>query len=279
MRKFLGLFLAYQVSQILGFYAASSQALEARQSFQDESGTYVLPVGSPDFYNGQSNASVTFDQHSLLLDGKRVMFFSGEFHPFRLPATELWRDVLEKFKASGFNGVSVYWHWGLSAPNPKEVRFTEHNDLAKFFQVAKEVGILVIVRPGPYINAEVAAGGLPGWSTNLPGLARTNATDYRDAWYPYLSEFAKQTAPFQYPDGPVIALALLPKSHTGTFVAIQSENEYLTSATAHITGLNEHMQAIIDTYRSNGLTKIPTIHNDRNAGGQYSQPGLGKVDL
>lgn len=112
------------------------------------------------------------------------MVFSGEFHPFRLPAPELWYDVLQKcapdpstatsidsdvprFKASGFNGVSVYCasafiligshiiiypvyagHWGLSAPNPNEVRFTEHNDLAKFFQVAKDVGILVIVRPG-----------------------------------------------------------------------------------------------------------------------------------
>ncbi|KAG6832764.1 hypothetical protein H0H87_000417 [Tephrocybe sp. NHM501043] len=156
-------------------------------------------------------------------------------------------------------------HWGLSAPNSKEVRFTEHNDLAKFYQTAKEVGILVIVRPGPYINAESAGGGIPGWVTNLPSLARTNATDYRDAWYPYISEFAKQTTPYQYPDGPVIA--------------IQSENEYFTTASKHIPGLDEHMQALIDTYRSNGLTKIPTIHNDKNAGAQFSTPGLGKVDL
>ncbi|KAG6865685.1 hypothetical protein C0991_000298 [Blastosporella zonata] len=121
------------------------------------------------------------------------------------------------------------------------------------------------MRPGPYINAESAGGGLPGWSTNLPSLARTNATDYKSAWYPYISEFAKQTTPFQYPDGPVIA--------------VQSENEYYTSAKAHIPGLNEHMQDLIDTFRANGLTKIPTIHNDRNAGGQYAYAGLGEVDL
>ncbi|KAF5354886.1 hypothetical protein D9756_005306 [Leucocoprinus leucothites] len=238
---------------------------EKRQSTVDNSGQYILPVGSPDFYNGQSDASVTFDQHSLLLDGKRVMFFSGEFHPFRLPAPELWKDVLQKFKAAGFNGVSVYWHWGLTAPNAKEVRFTQHNDLKKFYETAKEVGVLVVVRPGPYVNAETAGGGIPGWVTNIAGRARTNATDYREAWLPYIEGFARETAPYQYPDGPVIA--------------IQSENEYATTAQQHIPGLDEHMQDIIDTLRKNGITKVPTIHNDRGPSGQYAMKGPGKVDL
>ncbi|KAJ7496148.1 glycosyl hydrolases family 35-domain-containing protein [Mycena galericulata] len=120
----------------------------------------------------------------------------GEFHPFRLPSPELWYDILQKFKAAGFNALFAYWHWGLSAPNPSEIRFTQHNDLAKFFTVAKEVGILVVVRPGPYINAETAAGGIPGWATNVPGLARTNASTYREAWFPYLG------GAFSYWSGP-----------------------------------------------------------------------------
>ena len=37
-------------------------------------------------------------------------------------------------------------HWGLSSPRDGVVRFTEHNDLVKFYEVAKEVGILVVVR-------------------------------------------------------------------------------------------------------------------------------------
>ncbi|KAF9445456.1 glycoside hydrolase family 35 protein [Macrolepiota fuliginosa MF-IS2] len=253
---------------VLGaFYLTCGTAInvQRRQSTADHSNQYILPVGSPDFYNGQSNASVTFDQHSVLLDGKRIMFFSGEFHPFRLPAPELWKDVLQKFKAAGFNGVSVYWHWGLTAPNSKEVRFTQHNDLKRFYETAKEVGLLVIVRPGPYVNAETAGGGIPGWVTNIAGLARTNATDYKDAWLPYLEGFAKETTPYQYPNGPVIA--------------IQSENEYATTAQQHIPGLDEHMQDIIDTLRNNGITKIPTIHNDKNPSGQYAMKGLGKVDL
>ncbi|KAJ8507813.1 hypothetical protein ONZ45_g9854 [Pleurotus djamor] len=182
-----------------------------------------------------------------------------------MPATELWKDVLEKFKAAGLNAVSVYWHWGLTAPRNDTLRFTAHNDLRKFFQTAQDVGILVIIRPGPYANAETAGGGIPGWATNLPDRARTNGTAYREAWRPYILGVARETAPFQYPDGPVIA--------------IQSENEYSTSATEHIPGLDEHMQDIIDTLREGGITKIPTIHNDKNPSGQYARQGLGKVDL
>ena len=40
----------------------------------------------------------------------------------------------------------VTGHWWLSSPRDGAVRFTEHNDLVKFYKVAKEVGILVIVR-------------------------------------------------------------------------------------------------------------------------------------
>ena len=52
----------------------------------------------------------------------------------------------------------VSGHWGLVSPNADTVRFTEHNDLAKFLDIAKEVGVLVVLRPGPYINAESAGG-------------------------------------------------------------------------------------------------------------------------
>lgn len=97
--------------------------------------------------------------------------------------------------------------------------------------------------------------------------------------------FAEATAPFQYPDGPVIGASSLPPSSPLvlyiliSFPAVQSENEYATTAQAHIPGLDEHMQDIINVLREGGITKVPTIHNDKNPAGQYAQPGLGKVDL
>jgi hypothetical protein len=45
---------------------------------------YVPSPGSPGFYAGNSTAAVTFDQHSLLLDGKRIMVFRFVFLIFPL---------------------------------------------------------------------------------------------------------------------------------------------------------------------------------------------------
>jgi hypothetical protein len=88
MKGILRAFLT--LTPLLGALARSPPVLQTRQSTTDQSSKYVLPVGSrecnscpaylwrlrlilpskADFYNGQSKASVTFDQHSVLLDGK-----------------------------------------------------------------------------------------------------------------------------------------------------------------------------------------------------------------
>ncbi|WP_090929118.1 beta-galactosidase [Nonomuraea jiangxiensis] len=50
---------------------------------------------------------VTYDRYSLMVDGRRLILQSAEFHYFRLPGPALWRDVLEKLKAAGFNAEST----------------------------------------------------------------------------------------------------------------------------------------------------------------------------
>jgi beta-galactosidase GanA len=49
---------------------------------------------------------VTWDEHSLFVRGERIFLYTGEFHPWRLPVVDLWKDVLQKIKALGYNGVS-----------------------------------------------------------------------------------------------------------------------------------------------------------------------------
>jgi beta-galactosidase len=44
---------------------------------------------------------VTFDHYSLMVGGKRIYLWSGEFHYWRLPSPDLWRDVLQKLRAAG----------------------------------------------------------------------------------------------------------------------------------------------------------------------------------
>jgi beta-galactosidase GanA len=90
--------------------------------------------------------AVTWDPYSLSLLGQRIFILSGEVHPFRLPVPSLWRDILEKAKASGLNTVSIYTHWALSNPSEGALDFDGFRSLTLFLEMAQEVGLWVIVR-------------------------------------------------------------------------------------------------------------------------------------
>lgn len=51
-------------------------------------------------------------------------------------------------------------------------------DFEPFFEAAKEAGIYLLARPGPYINAEVSGGGFPGWLQRVNGTLRTSNEAY-----------------------------------------------------------------------------------------------------
>lgn len=96
----------------------------------------------------------------------------------RLPVPPLWRDVFQKIKALGFNCVSFYVDWALLEGKPGEYRAEGIFDLEAFFDAAKNAGIYLLARPGPYINAEASGGGFPGWLQRVNGTLRTSAPAY-----------------------------------------------------------------------------------------------------
>jgi beta-galactosidase GanA len=65
-----------------------------------------------------------------------------------------------------FNGIGLYEHWGWHAPNNETLDFeTGAHDFAKAFDIAQDVGLYIVYRPGPYSNTEANGGGFPGWLT------------------------------------------------------------------------------------------------------------------
>lgn len=50
--------------------------------------------------------------------------------------------------------LSRYVAWNYHEPLPGVFRFSGDQDLVGFIKTAQEVGLLVILRPGPYIDAE-----------------------------------------------------------------------------------------------------------------------------
>src|SRR3954454_1436548 len=196
--------------------------------------------------------AVTWDKYSLMIDGKRVYVWSGEFHPFRLPNPDLWRDILQKMKANGYDAVSIYVDWAYHSPKPGVYDFSGIRDMDKFLDIANEVGLYVIARPGPYINAEVDAGGYPGWLTTKAGTARSNNATYLSYVDEYLSHIDQIIARHQVTNG------------TGPVVLYQIENEY--------AGTNApYMQHLYDKVRADGIT-VPLFHNDKGRAGAWT-PG------
>ncbi|CAK7244442.1 MAG: hypothetical protein STHCBS139747_005981 [Sporothrix thermara] len=215
---------------------------------------------------------VTFDEHSIMIRGERLFIYSGEFHPFRLPVPGLWLDVFQKIKSLGFNGVSFYTDWGLLEGEPGHVRLDGIFDLAPFFDAAAEAGIYLIARPGPYINAETAAGGLPGWTLRIGCRLRSNCTEYEDATKTYLATVGRVIADAQITNG-------------GPVILVQPENEYSTfygeTTTAEFPAPSNraYMAFVEEQLRAAGIV-VPFIDNDNLAEG-YWAPGTGEgaVDI
>ncbi|KAG8942338.1 hypothetical protein FRC04_003790 [Tulasnella sp. 424] len=213
----------------------------------------------------KQNGSVAWDGYTLLINDQRIFLWSGEFHPWRLPVVHKWRDILEKVKAAGMNAISVYVHWGLTNPAPGIFDFDDYRALDPLFKMAMEIGIWIVLRPGPYINAETTAGGIPHWVTaHVSGHLRTNDTVYYSAWRPYIDKVAELVAPHQITRG-------------GPVIAVQLENEYVDRDDVGYPGKREMMEKLKDAIRSGGI-EVPLTINDAYMGANYVN-GTGSGDI
>ncbi|PVH82092.1 glycoside hydrolase family 35 protein [Cadophora sp. DSE1049] len=216
---------------------------------------------------------VTYDEHSLMVYGERVFVFSGEFHPFRLPVPSLWLDVFQKVKALGFNVVSFYVDWALLEGKPGVYTAEGVFAFEPFFDAAKEAGIYLLARPGPYINAEASGGGFPGWLQRITGQLRTRAPDFLAATDNYMANIGAAIAKAQITNG-------------GPVILVQPENEY-TNAISGVTGGFPdpvYFAYVKKQLRDAGIV-VPLISNDASPKG-YFAPGYsingsmeGNVDI
>jgi len=206
----------------------------------------ALPAGADTAPAAAAPAThrISFDKYSFLIDGKRVYLWSGEVHPYRLPSPGLWPDIFQKMKAAGFNTASIYFSWGYHSPREGQYDFSGVRDLDKLLDDARDAGIYVIARPGPYINAEVDSGGFPLWLTEKPVKNRSPDPAYLKLADQWMTQIDRILARHQLTDG------------RGTVIAYQVENEYY-----HGTPKGRaYMQHLEDKARADGIT-VPLVGN------------------
>lgn len=176
-------------------------------------------------------------------DGKPIKLISGAVHYFRnLPET--WPDIFEKLRAMGCNCVETYCAWNMHEPKPGTFDFTGRLDIVRFIKEAEKAGLMVIVRPGPYICAEWEFGGLPWWIQREDGLEiRCRNEVYIRYFDRYLDELLGRVRPLLCTNG-------------GPVILLQCENEY-----GYYGDDREYLSYLRDGYRRRGID-VPLFTSD-----------------
>lgn len=177
--------------------------------------TFLIILFSSIFFiplNAQKHTFEIKDGH-FVYDGKPTEVISGEMHYPRIPH-QYWRHRMQMLKALGLNTVATYVFWNAHEPEPGKWDFTGDKNLAEYIKIAGEEGLMVILRPGPYVCAEWEFGGYPWWLQNVEGMElRRDNEQFLKHTKIYLERLYKEVGHLQITKG-------------GPIVMVQAENEF-----------------------------------------------------
>lgn len=157
---------------------------------------------------------INIDGKGFIIHGKRTYIVAGEVQYPRIPRA-LWRDRLLRIKRAGYNTVQTYLYWNYHEPREGQFDFSGEKDVDAFFKLVHSLGMYVIVRPGPYINAEWDTGGLPVWLRFKPGLLPlTDNAQFYAAVTPYWNKVFPIIVKNQITQGGPIIMVQLDNEHT-----------------------------------------------------------------
>ncbi|XP_076875969.1 beta-galactosidase [Brachyhypopomus gauderio] len=157
--------------------------------------------------------TVDYKNDCFLKDGEPFRYISGSIHYNRVPRV-YWKDRLLKMYMAGLNAIQTYIPWNFHEPAPGLYDFKGDRDLVSFLQLCQDLGLLVILRPGPYICGEWDMGGLPSWLLkNKDIVLRSSDPDYIRAVDKWMGKVLPMIKPFLYQNG-------------GPIITVQVENEY-----------------------------------------------------
>ena len=169
----------------------------------------LLPLGT----SAQKKFSFEIKDGNFYLNGKVTRVLSGEMHYSRIPH-EYWRHRLQMMKGMGLNTVATYVFWNWHETEPGKWDFEGDKNLAEYIRIAGEEGMMVILRPGPYVCAEWEFGGYPWWLQNIEGMEiRRDNEPFLQCTQRYIERLYQEVGHLQCTNG-------------GPIIMVQCENEF-----------------------------------------------------
>ncbi|MBM7097890.1 beta-galactosidase [Bacillus sp. H-16] len=179
----------------------------------------------------------------IMINGEEVILYGAELHYFRVPR-DLWRERIRQVKEAGINMVSTYVPWIFHEYEEGNTDLTgetlPERDLVSFLELIKEEGLYCLVRPGPYVMAEIVDHGVPTWfienypqavaktkdgeihPTRVVSYLHENYLEKVNLWYDKVCEVI---SPFQADQGgPVILFQI--DNEVGMFHWVTNTGDY-----------------------------------------------------
>ncbi|CAH2283499.1 beta-galactosidase isoform X2 [Pelobates cultripes] len=188
--------------------------------------------------------AIDYEHNCFRKDGMQFRYISGSIHYSRIPRF-YWKDRLVKMKMAGLDAIYTYVPWNFHEQKPGVYNFSGDHDIVSFLQLANEIGLLVILRAGPYICAEWDMGGLPAWLLAKKSIVlRSSDPDYLQAVDSWMGVFLPKIKPLLYQNG-------------GPIITVQVENEFGSYYTCDYNYLR-HLLKLFRYYLGNDVVLFTT---------------------
>lgn len=251
---FFSLLLAFVVSVLLfaktpdEYYSNSIPGM-TKSSETHDSVNGKFASGPSESVRNAKPRLLSYNTKNFTFDGRPIRIVSGSVHYFRMVPSR-WRPVLQYARVMGLNTIETYVPWNLHEQLPGKYRFSGILDLRAFLEVAHDEGLLVLLRPGPYICSEWDMGGLPPYLlADETMVLRSSHPGFMRAVLRYFDEVAKQVAPY------------IGKAVHG----IQIENEYGAYGYE-----KKYLHSILRAWKSHGFSNDRVMYFTSDNGGTKS---------
>ncbi|SDX74600.1 beta-galactosidase [Paenibacillus sp. CF384] len=160
----------------------------------------------------KTSSALQLSSSALRIDGQAEIILCASLFYFRNPRAH-WRERLEQVKAFGYNAIDVYFPWNFHELEEGSWDFSGERDVEAFLQMAADVGLWVVARPGPYICSEWDGGALPAYLFAKPDMViRSTDSTYLQAVEKWFDRILPLMAKYEQQRG-------------GSIICVQLENE------------------------------------------------------